>query len=406
MDRLARSLLTTAVLAGLSACGGGGSGEQSQVVNSPVVYHTVETSFPQTEDTRVWEPVDPAIPGAGGVTYVRGIYQDRFNRLWLSRSASFIDGPPNGAMQTSTDEGATWTTVITNVMAPVVRCVTPSGRVLTDIGYADSSITSITPYTTKQPLWSVDTNGDGVINDQDGPALDSSLSHYYPVHCDDNGLMFRNGMNLDEVVGFSLDQGKTWYQSAKIANHQFWPNYVPVKSDTGVLFIPSKNGLLRSVDGMKWTNIDLGASISSVVNSPKTADELIAVSLYGEILRSQDNGSSWTELTTLATEQGGFIDMLPTGDYYGQLTNSTAPILAVAKDGELVVAGMIDTAKNPKAPKLTTVFYRSTDNGKSWNSLPNTSAPATKPGLIPNATLIITDKYYWWHANVAARLPR
>lgn len=190
----------------------------------------------------------------------------------------------------------------------------------------------------------------------------------YVVSFDDLATPSSGGSSIDYACGHTVWRGSSFYSatsSGDTGHARYIVNGNTVSSagsipagyssaigsnGGGTLVIGASDGSMkRTTNGTSWSNVRTGAgapAITSVTGSPSGV-WLAALQGSRNILRSTDDGVTWTELT----------DVIPSGFTGG--FSSVGPRIATDGSGVWVLVGQNSTTSTP-------VALRSVDSGSTW----------------------------------------
>ncbi|MFK7953634.1 MAG: PKD domain-containing protein [Ekhidna sp.] len=145
----------------------------------------------------------------------------------------------------------------------------------------------------------------------------------------------------------SIDAGATWSQISSTNNSEFYFVQRLAIDATGKIYATTLDGLKISSDGGDtWTTALEGRAADVEVASNGTVYVTFGVSSAGSIHKSEDNGSTWNEITPGTTAR--------------RIEIATAP-----SNGNVVYA----VADGGPASTDVEWFYKSSDGGASWDEL-------------------------------------
>jgi hypothetical protein len=154
------------------------------------------------------------------------------------------------------------------------------------------------------------------------------------------------------AIFHSADAGKTWVPLVELLTGEFYSTLLvdprqPQRIYAGALGTAGTGNLYRSVDsGEHWTKTGSVSPSCSPSIAAGSAPNLVLVACGAKVLRSQDGGGSWTELSTPFSQ-----------------TMKLTP----GRAGTVLAYG-------------ATEVFRSTNDGTSWVSI--AAAPAACPGIL------------------------
>ncbi|MCB0878452.1 MAG: hypothetical protein KDC46_05670 [Thermoleophilia bacterium] len=275
----------------------------------------------------------------------------------------------DGLLRTSSDSGATWTTLDT-----------AAGRDFRAIDAPTSSELYLAA------------NGSHVQRSSDGGATwavaseDAGSARYYAVAADPTDGQRAVAMDGDGAIDRTIDGGATWTPVASPVTEPIFDAQFGTQ-DVGWA-VGDQGTIINTIDGgASWQAQSSGTTVRLSGVWAESATTAYAAGEQGTVLRTTDGGASWTSLTTGTTRY--LQDVTSTG---------TGVVIAVGRKGKMIRStdggdtfasvGSLPSSsdlENPVALDAGVVYviaynaggggdtWRSADSGATWTSLPNTA---------------------------------
>lgn len=272
-------------------------------------------------------------------------------RVWTiacDSSGGVFAGLWSGSVYRSTDDGSTWTEIISAQASFIVLsfAINSSGTIFAG------------------------TNNSGVLRSTDGGNSWTQLSlegYINTLSINSSGHIFASSPT---VIYRSTDNGGTWAGIPLFSIYSFAFN------DSGHVFAGSSSGIYRSTsNGDNWTWLMPSPYASLAINS---SGDVFAGTLGDGVYRSTDNGETWIQINVgLSPDTTGiFIAINPSG--YILAATLSGRLFRSTNNGDSwteITTGLASTlfvylSTNSSGDFLTGTtngIFRSTDNGAAWH---------------------------------------
>ena len=312
----------------------------------------------------------------GGSTWepaISGLYNLQVNVLSASASLGLYAGTLGGGVFKTVDRADYWQKVSSGIVAATVRGIScdPSGYV-----YAT---------TTDFGLYRSTDRGDTWIHGSDG--LNYAGMNFGPIATNPSGDVFislEDGAKYipNTYVYWSQDHGETW---APLKPTSFAGRVTAALACNSwyYLFVANGGQVHRTTDfGASWTSPTASQSGEISALGLTQGDTLYAGNVSGHILRSSDNGSTWSEISTvqnhtpirtLSAFQPGIVFCGTDSGLFVSSTSGESWRRDPSFGASVTVNAVLQNPRGPIVAATGAGTYVSSDLGVTWERVYDTS---------------------------------